>query len=88
MIETFYRNALTNISSLVAVVIERSMLWGSNCNQNNSTEVCDDHVKYEESDVNKLVWNTVSLRRELLNDYIDPISLYFGVFKCNYITLN
>ena len=52
---TFSRNALTTISSLVAIVIKGLMIWGSKCHQNNSPVVCDGYVKYEEAEVDRLV---------------------------------
>ena len=45
----FSRNALTSISSLVAVVFTRLVIWRSKCHQNNSPVVCDGYVKYEEA---------------------------------------
>ena len=53
--KTFFRNALTSFSSLVAIVIKGLMIWGSKCHQNNSPVICDDYVKYEEADVDTLV---------------------------------
>ena len=44
-------NALTSISSLVAIVIKGLMIWGSKYDQNNSPVVCDGYVKYEEAEV-------------------------------------
>ena len=44
-----------SISSLVAIVIEELMIWGSKCHQNNSPVVCDGYVKYEEAEVDRLV---------------------------------
>ena len=52
---TFSWNALTSISSLVAIVIEGLMIWESKCHQNNSPVVCDGYVKYEEVEVDRLV---------------------------------
>ena len=52
---TFSWNALTSISSLVAIVIKGLMIWGSKCHQNNSPMVCDGYVKYEEAEVDRLV---------------------------------
>ena len=45
---TFSRNALTSISSLVAIVIKGLMIWGAKCHQ-------DGYVKYDEAEVDKLV---------------------------------
>ena len=58
--ETFSRNALTNISSLVAIVIKRLIIWGSKCHQSNSPVVFDGYVKYKEAEVDRLVtaWKT------------------------------
>ena len=50
-----FKNALTSISLLVAIVIKGLMIWGSKYNQNNSPMVCDGYVKYEEADVDRLV---------------------------------
>ena len=55
LMATFSRNALTSISSLVAIVIKGLMIWGSKCHQNNSPVVCDGYVKYEEAEVDRLV---------------------------------
>ena len=55
LMATFSRNALTSISSLVAIVIKGLIIWGSKCHQNNSPVVCDDYVKYEEAEVDRLV---------------------------------
>ena len=44
-----------SISSLVAIVIEGLMIWGSKCHQNNPPVVCDGYVKYEEAQVDRLV---------------------------------
>ena len=52
---TFAWNALTSISSLVAIVIKGLMIWGSKCHQNNSPVVCDGYVKYEEAQVDRCV---------------------------------
>ena len=52
---SFSSNALTSISSLVAIVIKRLMTWGSKCHQNNSLVVCDGYVKYEKAEVDRLV---------------------------------
>ena len=52
---TFSWNALTSISSLVAIVIKGLMIWESKCHQNNSPVVCDGYVKYEEAEVDRLV---------------------------------
>ena len=51
----FSRNALTSISSLVAIVTKRLMIWRSKCHQNNSPVVCDGYAKYEEAEVDRLV---------------------------------
>ena len=40
--------------SLVAIVIEVLMIWGSKCHQNNSPVVYDGYVKYEEAEVDRL----------------------------------
>ena len=42
-------------SSLVAIVIEGLMIWGSKCHQNNSPAVGDGYVKYYEAKVDRLV---------------------------------
>ena len=55
LMETFSRNALTNISSLVAIIIEGLMIWGSKRHQNNSPVVYDGYVKYEEAAVDRFV---------------------------------
>ena len=52
---TFIWNALTSISSLVAIVIKGLMIWRSKCHQNNSPVACDGYVKYEEAEVDRLV---------------------------------
>ena len=52
---TFSYNALTSISSLVAIVIKGLMIWGSKCHQNNSPVVCDGYVKYEEAEVDRFL---------------------------------
>ena len=62
--ETFSWNALTSISSLVAIVIgalevfhfiiKWLMIWRSKCHQNNPPVVCDGYVKYEEAEVDRL----------------------------------
>ena len=39
----------------MAIVIQRLMIWGSKCHQNNSRVVCDGYVKYEEAEVDRLV---------------------------------
>ena len=57
---TFSWNALTSISSLVAIVIKGLMIWGSKCHQNNSPVVCDGYVKYEEAEVAILKQITVA----------------------------
>ena len=49
-----FLNALISISTLVAVVIKRLMIWGSKCHQNNSPVVCDGYLKYEEAEVDRL----------------------------------
>ena len=46
---------LTSFSSLVAIVIKGLMIWGSKCQQNNFPVVCDGYVKYEESEVDRIV---------------------------------
>ena len=48
--ETFFWNALTIISSLVAVVIKGLMIGGSKFHQKNLPVVCDGCVKYEEEE--------------------------------------
>ena len=48
-------NALTSISSLVAIEIKGLMIWGSKCHRNNFPVVCDSYVKYEEAEVDRLV---------------------------------
>ena len=48
-------NAPTNMSSLVTIVIEGLMIWGSKCHENNSPVVCYGYVKYEEAEVDRLV---------------------------------
>ena len=53
--ETFFWNALTSCSSLVAIVIKALMIWESKCHQNNSSVVCDGYVKYEDAEVDRLV---------------------------------
>ena len=53
--ESVSLNALTRISSLVAIVIKGLMILGSKCHQNNSPVVCDDYVRYEEAELDKLV---------------------------------
>ena len=53
--ETFSSNALTTISSLVAVVIKGLMIWRSKCHQNDPPVVCDGYVKYEGEAVDKFV---------------------------------
>ena len=55
LMETFSWNALASFSSLVAIVIEGLMIWGSKCHQNNFPVVCDGYVKYEEAEVDRLV---------------------------------
>ena len=55
MMETFSWKALTSFSSLEAIVIKGLMIWGSKCHQNNSPVVCDGYVKYEETEVDRLV---------------------------------
>ena len=45
---------LTRITSLVAIIIEGLMIWGSKCHQN-SPVVCDGYVKYEPTYIDKLV---------------------------------
>ena len=52
---TFPRNAITSISSLVAILIKGLMIWGSKCHQNNSSVVCGAYLKYEEAEVDRLV---------------------------------
>ena len=44
-----------SFSSLMAIVIEGLMIWGSKCHQYNSPVVCDGYVKYEEAEVYRLV---------------------------------
>ena len=51
----FSWNALASISSLVAIVIQGLMIWGSKSHQNSSPVVCDGYVKYEEAEVDRLV---------------------------------
>ena len=55
--ETFFLNALTSISSLVAIVIKGLVIWESKCHLNNSPVVCDGYVKYEEAEVATLKTN-------------------------------
>ena len=50
----FSSNALTIFSSLVAIVFEGLMLWGSKCHQNNSPVVCDGYVKNGEAEIDRL----------------------------------
>ena len=52
---TFSWNALTSISSLVAIVIKGFMIWRLKCHQNNSLVASDGYVKYEEAEVARLV---------------------------------
>ena len=52
---TFTWNALTSISSLVAIVIKGLMIWGSKYHQKSSRVVCDGNVKYEEAEVDRSV---------------------------------
>ena len=53
--ETFSWNALTSFYSLIVIVIEGFMIWGSKCHQSNSQVVCDGYVKYEEAEADILV---------------------------------
>ena len=48
-------NALMSIFLLLPIVIKGLMIWGSKCHKNNSPVVCDDYVKYEEAEVDRLV---------------------------------
>ena len=54
-INFFLKRANEFFSSLVAIVIKRSMIWGSKCHQNNFLDVCDGYVKYEEAEADRLV---------------------------------
>ena len=56
---TFSWNALTSISSLVAIVIKGLVIWGSICHQNNSPVACDGYVKYEEAEFDRLVATSI-----------------------------
>ena len=53
--ETFSWNALTSISSLVAIVIKGLIIWGAKCHQNDSPVVRDGYAKYEEAEDDRLV---------------------------------
>ena len=53
LLATFSWNVLTSISSLVAIVIKGLIIWRSKCHQNNSAEVCDGYVKYEEAEIDR-----------------------------------
>ena len=44
-----------SITSIVGVVIEGLIIWGSKCHQKYPPVVCEGYVKYEESEVYRLV---------------------------------
>ena len=52
---TFSCNALTSISSSVAVVIKGLIIWGSKCHAKHSPVVWGGYVKYEEAEFDILV---------------------------------
>ena len=49
--EILYSNAVTSFSSLVAIVMKGSMIWGLKCHQNNFPVACDGYVDFEEAEI-------------------------------------
>ena len=53
--ENFFLNYVNEHLFVSAVVMKGLMLWGSKCHQNNPPVVCDNYVKYEEAEIDRLV---------------------------------